>query len=350
TVQKGRDSASKQELLVFMKMKYPLTDSDKSIFLNRDLSQIVFVESETTFISINGGKKQTISPTETDSFIVPRGAVANLSSHKYIGYYGFEDFGGKVFATWENVFRLTADYQRETVAKNAGSVTMTDDGKDLFYLEGWDGKLCTASAVNEEVGAKTVAEGVMSYAVTSGGFVCYVNSDYELHRIEPVKSGENSDESENQQQESIRIATEANWVKSVGSGVFFDSELSQTDDGGMTVHYNDESSTVVSKVAEDVLDFVTLKNSAFYYKSLDGETYTAFRSPGNSLFAEIASDTYLNGTPPPKPCKDCGELFCPGRCQPCEYCGETFCYYECELCKDCDNYHQPWLPCPEFNW
>jgi len=185
--------------------KYKLGDDMRGVFLNKDYSQIVYNSGGGAFISVKGGER--IKVTNTDPiryFVHPKNTegsgvtrfVGDFNGDAYVygtylsGYivYGLDSFKNKTFVSGSDVYTLNGKYERSGVCKGASDLTMTDDGKWLYYVDG-NNALKMVSLTKPDADKITVTKDYgYGYAVKDD-MVYYVNEDNELYYKKSTSEG-----------------------------------------------------------------------------------------------------------------------------------------------------------------
>jgi hypothetical protein len=243
---------------------------------NNDYSQVVFNDSGDSFISVKAGDRTRISSNSTiNSFIIPDNAQVFVNADNNSTVYGFSDFKGKVFNNDDGLFLLNRKLERQRISRYAYNITMSNDGKKIYHIDG--ASLRIANPSKPEAERPTIARNVQSYVI-SGSHAYYVDYNGELQRTTAKDSGDNS---------GTRIVdfVDAYSLAVSGKGTVFylceDSDL-------FTV-----SGTKANKVKEEVRRLLVLNNSVYYFVEADDFIFDAQRSNGNSSFSLFASDVSI---------------------------------------------------------
>jgi hypothetical protein len=243
------------------------TDTEIGVLLNKDYSQMVFntfCENPGAYISIGGGEAQMICGTPIERFIIPENAQNLFIRNSMIYVYGFRDFKNKAFLTNRSeLYLLNRNLQTVSIAENARNITMTGNGRQIYYIDGDNLRL--AGLFNAHRENPVIATNVGNYAIASGGNVYYVSYSNGLYLqgrnvAEEIISG------------SLRTS---------GCGtVFFLSEFSSSQ-GGSLFFMN---GFVRNRVAGEVKMVVAYNNNVFYYVETDDWIFDVYRSSGNGRF------------------------------------------------------------------
>ena len=249
-------------------------------YFNKNYSQVVFNETSATgemnaFISINGGKRKKISDSQIKGFVIPETgrSIDNLP----IIVYGFSNFKGKVFDTDSGLFLLNKKLEKERISRYSSQVVMRKNGKQVFYMMGSELK---AASLSDPGGYKTVlAEDAVSFAVTSGGRVYYVNGNNELRR-QNVRNARNNPEGT---WVAEFIITDSLSVSGKGTIFFINQDGDLLSTTGTRRH----------KIVTDVSRVDVLNNNAFYYLDVNDGYFDAYRSGGGNRFKRLFMDIRL---------------------------------------------------------
>ncbi|MDR1330237.1 MAG: zinc ribbon domain-containing protein [Oscillospiraceae bacterium] len=162
-VMKGSDDNSKQKL----------GENVYQYYFNSDLSQIVYTSDEKSYISRNGGEKQSLSGS-VGYFLMPRGT----SQHDYV--IGISSFADTFFHSGGNsagITRINAKFEASSVARdrNINGAVLADDGRTIIYSK--SGGLYKIDGLKENADTVELVDGdVDGFIVTKDGSTIYFNS------------------------------------------------------------------------------------------------------------------------------------------------------------------------------
>jgi hypothetical protein len=256
--------------------------SGRTVFFNRDYSQVVVNTGGDARISINGEDSHRFSNVGVEYFIVPdNGQIRGISSGNG-RVYGFTDFRNKVFCGEDSgLYLLNNDLVRGRFAFNAHNITLSNDGKMLYFKSG--NFLNAASAVNAEAEWVGIASNINHYVLGRGGFIYYIDSQNNLIRTRAVENFEAVKVAENVDRDSLTAS---------GNGtVYFVTDYSYLRNGG-TLYFTTDATP--RKIKDEVERVFSIDTNVYYFTNMDasGINRDIYRSPGNGRFNKIAEDVW----------------------------------------------------------
>jgi hypothetical protein len=320
---------------------------EKNFFLNKDYSQFIYCDNNKTYISVQAGAGTKIADCSVYRFITP--AYAQARNHDEVGLFrvfGFDDFKGKAFTDFENLYFTDENLQGEKIARTE-TMSMADDGKTVFFTE-WDNfNLKTVNLLDENLEIQTIVESTVSnFKVVNGEYLYFTDGSYNLNYM---KIGDNS---------ATLISNEIEYLSlRMSDSVIYYLKGSISNNSGelYAVQVNENENKPV-KIAEKVSRLNAYNNNVYYFANLDQYGFCdIFRKQDNGEFEKFAEEIHLDYNPNynsptclrcgrlkcdgdcalSKECEICGEYACFGNCAPCENCGERYCWGDCFECPDC---------------
>jgi len=178
-VQKGTNTDTREKLC----------DNMSNLFANKDFSQIVYSDNSNTYISVNGGGRQTLSGV-VNEFVVPDSSAAFNASNTDMVIYGISGFADTYYQNSANTLvYINNKLESSNVARGVSSAFLADNGKTLTYLRSgtiYKKRSNNANAQDEKI----VNKDVTSFAATAdGNSVFYTTADelfYQKGKGKPV--------------------------------------------------------------------------------------------------------------------------------------------------------------------
>jgi len=258
-----------------------LGDNPWGYSFNKDYSSIVYNSDGASYISVKGGERERLSRVDGGiiSFITPEFTQARY----YNGYtvYGFSDFKNKAFTSgngWSSeIWLLNRKYETNRISNEAQNITMSQDGKWLYFMD--SSRLRRASATNPDAERLTVANNVQNYTLSKkGDSVYYINVHGEMFLKKATDEGN----------EGKKVADDVfayQLFTSHAGVVFFFTDYSSTRSEGML---NWTTNTKRNRVRD--VSMAWADGSSVYFAILDGDFAEIHRSNGNGKFKQFARD------------------------------------------------------------
>jgi hypothetical protein len=166
-VMKGNDAGTKQKL----------GENIYQYYFNSALSQIVYTQDEKSYISRNGGEKQSLS-ARVNYFLLPGGT----SQRDYV--IGVDSFADTLFYSIggsNGIARINAKFEALSIAKNIEGAFLADDGGTVIYSK--NGGLYKLNGLKETADAVELIDDDVTnfFAVSDASAVYFVNDDAELY-------------------------------------------------------------------------------------------------------------------------------------------------------------------------
>lgn len=177
-VQKGANRDSKNKL----------GENIYRYIFNTDLSQIVYNYNEKSYISCNGGEKNSLTGSMSN-FLTPDGTVAD---YYVIGVSSFADT--YYYTTSSNIVHINGKFETNNVVKNVNNPQLMNDGKTIIYQKSDRVHKIDGTKENAK-DIELVEKDVVNFiAVSDGSAIYFINDDDELFyqkgKGKPVKVGE----------------------------------------------------------------------------------------------------------------------------------------------------------------
>lgn len=264
------------------------TDFEVGIF-NRDHSQILFndYDENESYISVKG-KERTRLSGYVGGIVTKCTFNSRTLSLKDLKGMVYASNDGGYFDPLSSVYRITKEYESEKLKSDITYLSISDDGKTLFYTKS-NGS--SYSLYSEKIGSDTpvlLSEGIddsyySSIMVTRDGkYVYFIEEDDMLYVVQSNGEGKK------------RICDAEVGIKGIlpNGTVFF--AVDQTSDGAYTL-YSVTGKKDKVKIADDVYSFGVTGNKAYYITDKtnleNGDTgYTYYFSKDGKTFTEIMSN------------------------------------------------------------
>jgi len=260
------------------------TENLWGIMFNRDLSEVVFVSEDSTFISVRGGSRERISNNSLGHVVLPmyvqRSWVGNVN------ILGIRTFGGNVFAGWQNrgltLVYLDNNFETTTLASGVVSVAMANDGETIVYAD-THGTLVRLENLSRHEPVETVLGTrlqVEHFVISSDASqVYFMNSQGNLYFISGASA-------------PSRVSTDVRpflLVMSPNSDtLFFLANAARDGSGDMFTITRGGVPTRVSG-ANDVVNITVNASGVYYFERVSFNAIDVFRSSGNASFTRIVS-------------------------------------------------------------
>lgn len=161
-----------------------LGDNVYTLYANTDLSQVVYNYDSKSYISIDGGKRESLSSSTISRFILPSGTASYYSST--IVQYGITDFRDMFYVNNDNaIIHIDGKYETSSVVKNIDSayqnVYLADDARTLFYLKNGSIYKVRGDSTKDDATELVDSDVVAFIATASGDAVYYIDEAYDIY-------------------------------------------------------------------------------------------------------------------------------------------------------------------------
>ena len=170
-VQKGLNNENREKL----------GENSRNFHLNRDLSQIVYIDGVRTYISTKGESRLSLSGTMLN-FILP-GGTGFIRSENMVSFIDVANFSNTFYVNGDDsLIRINGKYETDSVARNVKDVFLAKDGKTLNYIRTSNNRLHRLNGLNAKAEPVQVSDVFIRnlYAIDDGKSVFYVNDDYDI--------------------------------------------------------------------------------------------------------------------------------------------------------------------------
>ncbi len=132
--------------------------SGTSVFLNKDYTQLLYIDEGKTYLSENGDTKEKISSSQMQYCVLPDNTASKSTdtTESSIYVYGISDFGGKVVAIDSSLYYLNKDFEPELITGYVYYYQLAADNNSLLYSNGgslYYIKNIKKSRMSEEIGS-----------------------------------------------------------------------------------------------------------------------------------------------------------------------------------------------------
>ena len=239
-------------------------DDGNDFLFNKDLSQIIFCAKDKWYICVKGGEKEKISIDATYlSMLTPRWSQSVTTG--YAAIYNVKSLTGRFYYGSGEIVYLQKNLESEKVVDEVDTVTVSDDGKRVYFLTDNNRlKYVTASDPDEEV---DVAKHVYDYEVLSDGkTVCYYDEDNILYVLKGKKT--------------VEIEEEVFSIyRTHDDKVLFLAERDQSGNGTLYLIKGDKA----EEISEDVHTVALRPNVTYYWEQTDDMEYDIYAAKGTNF-------------------------------------------------------------------
>ncbi|MDR1642736.1 MAG: zinc ribbon domain-containing protein [Clostridiales bacterium] len=230
-----------------------------NFFFNKDMSEIIFVSDEKTYISVKGNAKKSLSSSILESFILP-----NSSSNNNRNVIAADTFANTLWLnTNSDIVRVNSKFDTTSVAKKVeNNVYLASNGKTLIYMK--NDSIYKINALKENDDAVKLVNKITSYvAANNGNTVYYINDDAEVY-------------SQKGTGKAVKIGDDCEIVSFGRFGVFKDKTLYYVSDGELCSSKG-KSGKIVTGINDEILGVVSTPNR-FFVLIKDGKTISSLHS------------------------------------------------------------------------
>lgn len=239
-------------------------DDGNDFLFNKDLSQVIFCAKDKWYICVRGGEKEKISIDATYlSMLTPRWTQSTNTG--YAAIYNVKSLTGRFYYGSGEIVYLEKDLETTSVADEVNTITISDDGKRVYFLSKNNRlKYVTASDPDEEV---DVAKHVYDYEVLSDGkTVCYYDEDSILYVLKGKKT--------------VEIEEEVfSLYRTHDDKVLFLAERDQSGNGTLYLIKGDKA----VEISEDVNTVALRPNVTYYWEQTDEGEYDIYAAKGTNF-------------------------------------------------------------------
>ena len=241
-------------------------DDGGDFLFNKDLSQIIFCAKDKWYICVKGGEKEKLDiDTMNLSMLSPRWTQSGAFG--YATVYNVKSLTGRFYYGRNSVNMYTIVYleknlESEEAADDVGSVTISDDGKRVYFRTDNNRlKYVTAARPDEEV---ELAKHVYGYVVLSDGkTVCYYDEDNILYVLKGKKT--------------VEIEEDVfSLYRTHDDKVLFLAERDQSGNGTLYLIKGDKA----EEISEDVHTVALRPNVTYYWEQTDDNEYDVYAAKG----------------------------------------------------------------------
>ncbi len=163
-----------------------------SVILNADCSEMVFVDEESTYITVDAGERKKIYNNELNAIMlrydenVRTDIIDSAKGMIMVTYTGEDTFKNQLLYGMyrEDIVYVNENFETERLASDADEFGIADDGQSLVYVDGSDVVKVTDFAKGGlKSDLKGDADARELYAAGELKYVYYVNTDNELFCI-----------------------------------------------------------------------------------------------------------------------------------------------------------------------